>query len=159
MRNLKRHWFFWLEKLQITRQERFTVTALIVLILIFQGIKIVVERQRVAEPESHAVLLRQFKERSQAVGSESFERSEPSRSADSVKSAITEPDEGVRAKVNINTAGMAELESLPGIGRTYAKRIMEYRERMKGFRSVDELKEVKGIGPRTLEKLRPLVEL
>lgn len=159
MRNLKRRWFFWLEKLQITRQERFTVTVLIVLILLSHGVKMIVEQQQVEVPESHALLLEQFKERSLAVRSAEIEKPELPKAEDSLKPATSEPDEVTGVKVNINTAGMTELESLPGIGRTYAKRIVEYRERMKGFRSVEELKEVKGIGPRTLEKLRPLVEL
>ena len=60
------------------------------------------------------------------------------------------------ATVNINTASAKELETLPGIGAKKAQAIVEYREEHGGsFKSVDELKEVKGIGPKLLEKLRP----
>lgn len=61
------------------------------------------------------------------------------------------------AKVNLNTATATELEVLPGIGPALAARIVEYRTTSGPFRSVDELDEVKGIGPRILERLRPLI--
>ncbi len=57
--------------------------------------------------------------------------------------------------ININTATAAELELLPGIGPALAARIIEHRTRHGRFRSVEELDHVSGIGPRTLEKIRP----
>lgn len=56
--------------------------------------------------------------------------------------------------VNINTAGAAELESLPGIGPALAARIVEYRDGHGPFASVDDLTDVPGIGPAKLEALR-----
>lgn len=61
------------------------------------------------------------------------------------------------AKVDLNAATAAELELLPGVGPATAAAIVEYRTLIKGFRSVDELDGVKGIGKRTIERLRPLV--
>lgn len=61
--------------------------------------------------------------------------------------------------VNINTAGPKELELLPGIGPALAARIVEHRTAHGPFRSIDDLDQVKGIGPRTLERLRPLITL
>lgn len=61
------------------------------------------------------------------------------------------------ARLNLNTATAAELELLPGIGPGLAKRIVEHREKTGRFRSAAELDKVKGIGPKTIEKLRPLV--
>ena len=61
---------------------------------------------------------------------------------------------GVVAAVNINTASSAELEALPGIGPAKAKAIVEYRQKNGAFKSVEELKNVKGIGDAVLNKLK-----
>jgi comEA protein len=61
------------------------------------------------------------------------------------------------ARIDLNTATAGQLEVLPGIGPALAARIVEYRTTSGPFRSVDELDEVKGIGPRILERLRPLI--
>ena len=58
------------------------------------------------------------------------------------------------AAVNINTASSAELEALPGIGPAKAKSIVEYRQKNGAFKSVEELKNVKGIGDAVLNKLK-----
>jgi competence protein ComEA len=60
-------------------------------------------------------------------------------------------------RVDLNRAGEAELIALPGIGPALAGRILAERERRGRFRSVDELLEVRGIGPATLERLRERV--
>lgn len=59
--------------------------------------------------------------------------------------------------ININTASTQELMSLPGIGPVLAGRIVEYRREQGAFIDVEQLLEVKGIGTRTLARLRPLV--
>lgn len=62
-----------------------------------------------------------------------------------------------QGSVNINTATAEQLQSLPRIGPAMAQRIITWREAHGGFRSVDELDAVPGIGPTLLETLRPLV--
>jgi competence ComEA-like helix-hairpin-helix protein len=64
---------------------------------------------------------------------------------------------GLSGVVNINTATVEELQLLPGIGESRAKAVIELRKRNGGFKSVDELTQVKGIGATALERLRPYV--
>jgi len=61
------------------------------------------------------------------------------------------------APVNLNTANVAQLETLPGIGRVTAERIIEYRERSGGFKKIEDLMNVRGVGEQSFLKLRPLV--
>lgn len=61
--------------------------------------------------------------------------------------------------VNINTANATELQSVPGIGPVTAQAIITYRTQNGPFRQVDDLVAVKGIGAKTLEKMRPYVRI
>jgi competence protein ComEA len=61
------------------------------------------------------------------------------------------------AKINLNTATQAQLESLPGIGPTYAQAIITERQARGGFKSVNELRNVRGIGDKRFSELEPLV--
>ena len=65
------------------------------------------------------------------------------------------PTEG--ALVDLNRADETALDALPGVGPATAAAIVEHRERIGGFTSVDQLLEVRGIGEAKLEQLRPLV--
>jgi competence protein ComEA len=74
------------------------------------------------------------------------------------QSAHAEPTSTPAVKlVNLNTASAAELKSLPGIGDVLAGRIVDYREANGPFRTVDQLREVRGVSAKLIEKLRPLV--
>ena len=57
--------------------------------------------------------------------------------------------------VEINKATAEELQKVPGIGETLARRIVEFRQEHGSFESVDDLLNVRGIGVASLEKLRP----
>jgi comEA protein len=61
--------------------------------------------------------------------------------------------------ININTANLFQIESLPLLGIERAKDIIEYREKNGLFESLDELTNISGIGMKTLEKLKPLITL
>ncbi|WP_082317549.1 ComEA family DNA-binding protein [Streptomyces sp. NRRL WC-3549] len=64
---------------------------------------------------------------------------------------------GPETPVSLNTATPEQLESLPGVGPVLAQHIIDYRTEHGGYRSVDELREVDGIGDRRFADLRPLV--
>ena len=59
--------------------------------------------------------------------------------------------------INLNTATIAQLETLPGIGPNTAKSIVEFRERSGPFQRIEDLLAIKGISKARLEKLRPYV--
>jgi len=59
--------------------------------------------------------------------------------------------------ININSAPISELKTIPGVGDVTAGRIVEYRETSGGFSTTDELKKVKGIGPKKFEKMKDSV--
>ena len=59
--------------------------------------------------------------------------------------------------LNLNTATVSQLETLPGIGKSTAERILEYREKSGGFKKAEDLMNVRGIGEKSFLKLKPLV--
>jgi competence protein ComEA len=59
--------------------------------------------------------------------------------------------------LNINTATSAQLETLPGLGKAVAERIVEYRDKNGNFKKVEDLMNVKGIGEKSFLKLKPLI--
>lgn len=60
-------------------------------------------------------------------------------------------------KINLNRATLEQLDTLPGIGPGLAAAIVEYRTRSGGFRKIEDLMKVGGIGPKTFERLKNLV--
>ena len=70
-------------------------------------------------------------------------------------SAVAAPDAQPDAsKIDINTAGVEELQGLPGIGPSLARRIVEHRREHGPFARPEDLLEVKGIGEKTLARFR-----
>ncbi len=63
----------------------------------------------------------------------------------------------VPSKVNLNRASADELQALPGVGPVLAQRMVDWRKMHGRYRTIDDLQEVKGIGKKRLEQLRPLV--
>ncbi len=82
-------------------------------------------------------------------------RQELSKTAGGQVAGITVQSQG--DKININTASAADLDKLPGVGPARAAEIISYRESHTGFKTIEDLKNIKGIGDKTFESLKDLV--
>jgi competence protein ComEA len=86
----------------------------------------------------------------EARGQEGKAATKPESKSEATKTAVA-------ATVNLNTATVEQLESLPGIGRSTAQRIVEHRQKTGGFKKIEELMNVKGIGEKAFLKLTPFI--
>jgi competence protein ComEA len=93
---------------------------------------------RSGERETHALLRRPMGRPSSAVAVRALRQGEP---------------------LDLNEAAAADLQLLPGVGPKLAQRIIDERRRRGGFHDVSELRGVKGVGPQTLARLKPLVRV
>jgi len=73
------------------------------------------------------------------------------------KAAKSKPAPSVATPVNLNTATASDLQALPGVGAATARLIIEHREKNGGFKKVEELMNIKGIGEKSFLKLKPMV--
>ncbi len=91
-----------------------------------------------------------------AAGGVGGERQRKSRGSIPEHSAKRRSSQMLTQKVDLNTATEEELIRLPGIGPVLARRIIEYRQRHP-FRNIEEIQQVKGIGPKKFAKLKPWI--
>lgn len=82
-----------------------------------------------------------------------------STAAPSESQAIAPSTQSDPFPININTATLEQLKLLNGIGDVYAQRILDYRAEIGQFQHIEELLDVKGIGEKTLEKIRPYITI
>lgn len=78
-------------------------------------------------------------------------------SAQSGKPAKEGKDAPLQAPINLNTATAAELEVLPGVGPATAARIVEYRQKQGGFKKIEDLMNVRGVGEKMFLSLKPMI--
>lgn len=75
------------------------------------------------------------------------------------ESNITQGESNGKGKVNINTASQTELETIEGVGPSLANKIIEYRKKNGRYKTIDELKNVSGIGESKYETIKERIEI
>ncbi|MCH2450527.1 MAG: helix-hairpin-helix domain-containing protein [Gracilimonas sp.] len=176
LNNLKRKAFFWLEKLQISRKERIAFSLLLGILVVLFSMSIFLERSFQYDSAEYEKIVAEFERRSTIIQQEEKENAAkylPQATVEKADEQSSEtqvdatdakmiPDREVTTisiLININTANSAELQKLDGIGPSYAQNIIDYREANGGFDSIHELINVKGIGEKRLENIRPFITL
>lgn len=174
---MKRQLFFFLEKLKITPRERKAVVGLMLVLMALGVLNLALTPSVPFEQGHYRELEEQFRARTALLRSQEQElmkRYYPSK--ESAPLMVASPDtvtvdstrETVPVKqvqkdekqlINVNKATLEMLDTLPGIGPVYARRIIEYREKFGGFKTIQELIKIKGIGEKRLDKLKPFVKL
>lgn len=89
------------------------------------------------------------------MNSSQVNASEPAATAEAHAKVAETPAQG--KTIDLNRASASELDKLPGIGPSKAKAIVDYREKQGAFRTIEELKRVKGIGDKTFDTLQPFI--
>lgn len=105
------------------------------------------------------ILLQQWEKTHRRFTVEKYVKEETEGIAHALNSEITEnkANEKNTEYININTAGIDELDKLPGIGEGLAKRIISYREEHGGFEVIEDLMRIPGIGEKRFEAICDLI--
>jgi competence ComEA-like helix-hairpin-helix protein len=173
---MRRRLFFLIDRLEIQRSERIAVSVLMVVLVAMAGYYTTLKPQANYDPDYYAELEQVFAERSRTMNldrEQILARYEPGGSTESITEAEAEipvsdtalPDTTQKVQVaeperiNVNEADSEELQELPGIGPAFAERILEWREENGEFTSKEQLLEIRGIGERRLEVIKPLITL
>lgn len=176
---MRRYLFFLAERLEISRSERIAVIVLLTITVLLSANYYLTEPAFNADPEYYAELEQMFrmksaerKEERDAILARYTPGPEPMALSRSVMQSVHRsdgreeipgggsPDSATDPeKININTATAEELTRLPGIGPAYAERIVAWREENGRFTRIDQLLEIRGIGEKRLENLRPYISL
>lgn len=173
---MKRKLFFFIDKLEVQRSERIAVSVLFVSLLVLSSYNSMLKPDANFDADYYAELEQVFEARSQVVQMEEEQiLARYESESDGVQVAALQPEtvtpdtvesDSTREqpvtggeRININEAGEEELQELPGIGPAFAERIIEWREENGEFTSKEQLIEVRGIGERRLEVIKPLIKL
>ncbi len=136
-----------------TKQEQAVILFLLFSLILGAGIKTVRERRLQTDPDweaQKAELLQEFQERSAIEPVKTVVEEESAEKKLQAKKRLTQ-------KIDLNRANEEQLQSLPKIGPAMAARIIEYRNKVGRFQNIEEIQQVKGIGPKTFEIIRDYI--
>lgn len=147
-------WMYRLQqRLAITRHEATAIIVLSGLLLLGLMVQQTQAPETPADPSAYAEMEARFKARTAALPG----ANRPAAYGASTTSSVTEASSAVEGHINLNTASAADLQRLPGIGPALSGRIIAYRQAHGAFAHVDDITRVRGIGPKTLARLKPLL--
>ena len=175
---IRRTLFFWFDRLKITPAERKAVAGSFLLLMLLSILNMVVTPPAPYGAGYYEALERDFARRTermrqreaelmaryfpQEVNPESTADYVPIIPADTMEHGTAGDSTAAvqeRHRIDINTADSETLQELPGIGPVYAARIIARRRTSGPFQSVEELLEIRGIGKKRLEKIKPFIQL
>lgn len=143
----------------MTPQEKKVVAFLIVFLFIGMSVSYY-RKAQIAKPNqewqrAHAALLQEFKIQQDSINQKEQYSAEPNQESKALPATVTK--KMLTGKIDINLATAEELETLPRIGPAMALRIIEYRNQVGRYHTIQDLLNVKGIGPKTFEKIKPFI--
>ncbi|MDO9548110.1 MAG: ComEA family DNA-binding protein [Candidatus Marinimicrobia bacterium] len=143
--------------LNLTRQERLVIQFLALFFVVGSAIHLIRGKTgpddtlKISENFGEA---RDFKARAETVDSIYFTGQQLQETEVILPQAFPVPQ-----KINLNSATLEELMRLPKVGEVTAQRIIDYRTAHNGFTNIDELVNVKGVGEKTLERIKNEVSI
>jgi len=155
-------WLYQLQqRLSITQNETWAILTLSMLFLVGTGVRFVQQRQLppLTSPSLLAVAdtLDSDSLSADTTNVVTLDSAQTDTTAVAEASGEADTADAAGGVINVNTASATQLQALPGIGPALSGRIIDYRTTHGPFPTADALQDVSGIGPKTLERLRPLV--
>lgn len=149
----------WKEIFQFSRAETFALAILLLMVLIGGGILLYDNSTETLPPELFFQSAGAATKQPNASAPVSQTNPQPARALSQDTSLVTKrkPTKPTSLLLNINTAPAESLMMLPRVGKVISQRIIELRQQLGRFESVEQLVQVRGIGNKTLELIRPNV--
>ena len=147
-------WMYRLQqRLAITRHESIAILALSGILLLGLAVKHVRTPEAPPDPAAYAKVDARFEARTAALPG----ANRPAASSASISSDSSGAEAEAHVRINLNTASSSTLQQLPGIGPALSSRILDHRSAHGAFVQVDDITRVRGIGPKTLARLKPML--